>query len=107
MTDRERENGQGRDAPDTPGGEARPGERDGPGPGAPGDLPPEGEIRCKLERADGSEWTVTDLLLTPEGLFINAYRYVRERGIDAESRREVLDHEPSRPACPSRAGDRR
>ena len=79
MADHERENGRARKEP---GGEA------------PGDLPPEGEIRCKLERADGSEWTVTDLLLTPEGLFINAYRYVRERGIDAESRREVLEREP-------------
>ncbi len=71
MADREKENGQAWD-----------------------DRPPEGEIRCKLERADGSEWTVTGLTLTPEGLFITAYRYVRERGLDADSRREVLEHEP-------------
>lgn len=66
------------------------------------------EIRCKLERADGSEWTVTDLKLTPEGLLVSAYRYVRERGLGAESRREVMDEEPfvttDRIHCLSRRG---
>lgn len=63
--------------------------------GTSGDeRPADGEIRCKLERVDGSEWTVTDLTLTPEGLRITAYRYVRGRSVDAESRREVLEDEP-------------
>lgn len=83
MADREKENGHGRGSPG--------GSQDSE---AWDDRPPEGEIRCKLERADGSEWTVTDLTLTPEGLFITAYRYVRERGLGADSRREVLEHEP-------------
>lgn len=96
MADREKENGHGRGSP---GGDSRgsPGESSGAGsPRSEGwdDRPPEGEIRCKLERVDGSEWTVTDLTLTPEGLFITAYRYVRERGLGADSRREVLEHEP-------------
>lgn len=95
--DRERVRGEGERSP---GG--------GPRFQGQGDLPPDGEIRCKLERADGSEWTVTDLLLTPEGLFINAYRYVRERGLGAESRREVLEREPlfttDRINCLSRRG---
>lgn len=88
---------------------------DDPGPGPAdadprggGGVPPEGEIRCKLERADGSEWTVTDLELTPAGLRITAYRYVRERGPGAESRRETLEDEPfvttDRINCMSRRG---
>jgi hypothetical protein len=110
MADREKENGHGRGSPD---GDPRGSPGEGPGPGSPrpedrDDRPPEGEIRCKLERADGSEWTVTDLTLTPEGLFITAYRYVRQRGLDADSRREVLDHEPfvttDRINCLSRRG---
>lgn len=80
----------------------------GAGPRTGGDPGAEGEIRCKLERLDGSEWTVTDLTLTPEGLFVSAYRYVRERGLDAETRREELDHEPlaatDRVRCLSRRG---
>lgn len=96
MSDRERDDDRGA-APDA----GRRGREEG-------DLPPEGEIRCKLERADGSEWTVTDLTLTPEGLRIDAYRYVRERGLGAESRREVLEDEPfvttDRIHCMSRRG---
>lgn len=93
----DREERTGRDAPG-----------DGAGAGGHADLPTESEIRCKLERADGSEWTVTGLLLTPEGLFLDAYRYVRERGLDAESRRETLEREPfattDRINCLSRRG---
>ena len=44
----------------------------------------------------------------PEGLLIDAYRYVRERGLGAESRREVLEGEPfvttDRINCLSRRG---
>lgn len=58
----------------------------GPGPGA-------GDVRCKMRRGDGSEWTVTGLSLAPDGLRITGYRYVRDREAPAESRREVLDDE--------------
>ena len=97
----DREHDEGRKDPSPAGGS-------GPAAAPEDDLLPEGEVRCKLERADGSEWTVTDLTLTPEGLRITAYRYVRERGLGAESRREVLEDEPfvttDRINCMSRRG---
>lgn len=52
-----------------------------------------GEVRWKMRRGDGSEWTVTDLSLAPDGLRVSGYRYVRDRRAPAESRREVLDDE--------------
>jgi hypothetical protein len=60
----------------------------GPGPRAGG-----GEVRWKLRRGEGSEWTVTGLSLAPDGLRVSGYRYVRDRDAPAESRREVLDDE--------------
>lgn len=61
------------------GGAAGPGER--------------GDVRCKLLRGDGSEWTVTGLSLARDGLHVSAYRYVRDPGDPAESRREEMDDE--------------
>lgn len=66
----------------------------------------QGEVRCKLHRRDGSEWTVTDLSLQPEGLMITAYRYVRD-GRAADSRREVLDEAPLDPTDRVRCLNRR
>jgi hypothetical protein len=58
---------------------------------------PEGEVRCKLLRSDGSEWTVTDLSLQPDGLHVSGYRYIRDGHTAAEARRDVIDNEPLRP----------
>lgn len=52
-----------------------------------------GDVRCKLLRGDGSEWTVTDLALEADGLHVSAYRYVREGHTTAAARRETLEDE--------------
>lgn len=70
-------------------------EGDGPAALADGeDSAPGGDVRCKLLRGDGSEWTVTELSLAPDGLHVSGYRYVRDdRPPVAEPRRETLDDE--------------
>lgn len=69
---------------------------------------PEGEVRCKLLRADGSEWTITDLSLDREGLQVSGYRYIRDGRTAAEARRDVIENEPLRPTdrvrCLNRKG---
>lgn len=81
--------------------------RDASRPGAPGAAPEErarpvpageepgtgGDVRCKLRRGDGSEWTVTDLGLEADGLRVSAYRYVRQGHTASEARRETLTDE--------------
>jgi len=57
---------------------------------------PGGEVRCKLLRDDGSEWTVTELSLEPAGLRVSGYRYIREGHTTAEARRDVIRDEPLR-----------
>ena len=52
-----------------------------------------GDVRCKLLRGDGSEWTVTDLGLEADGLHVSAYRYVREGHRASEAQRETLEDE--------------
>ena len=52
-----------------------------------------GDVRCKLLRGDGSEWTVTDLGLEADGLRVSAYRYVREGHRASETHRETLEDE--------------
>lgn len=67
-----------------------------PGVGDPGDAV-ERDVRCKLLRGDGSEWTVTGLSLASDGLHVTAYRYVREGRTPAETHRETLDDELLQP----------
>lgn len=60
--------------------------------GAP--VPGDGrQVRCKLLRADGSEWTVTGLSLAPDGLRVDAYRYVSDGRTPADTLRQTLDDE--------------
>lgn len=75
----------------------------------PSETPSGGEVRCKLLRDDGSEWTVTDLSLEPAGLRVSGYRYIREGHTAAEARRDVIRDEPLRASdrvhCLNRKGN--